>query len=289
MDSTDILRQIRRIEIRTKGLSNNIFSGEYHSAFKGIGMSFSEVRPYQYGDEVKYIDWNVTARTNEPYVKVFQEERDLNVMLMVDISRSTHFGSKTKLKRELAAEIGAILAFSASSNNDKVGAILFTDKVEKYIPPKKGKKHILHILREIIYLEPENNKTDIGFALKFLNSVQNKKSIVFLLSDFLTDDFSVPLRIARKKHDIIPISIFDKYEVQNSFNGILSIIDPESGNTFLQDNSDSSFRASALDQFNKRNSQNQELFKSNKLDSIVISTDDDHVRILIDFFNQRRV
>jgi len=189
-------------------LSKNIFSGEYHSAFKGMGMSFAEVRSYKFGDEVKHIDWNVTARTNEPHIKVFEEERELTVMLLIDISKSTFFGTREKLKSDITAEISAILSFSAIFNNDKVGAILFTDKIEKFIPPKKGKKHILHIVREIIYFEPEGKTTDLSLALRYLNNVLKKKAIVFILSDFLTSGYETPLRVARKKHDVIGVHIF---------------------------------------------------------------------------------
>ena len=203
MDPSEILKKVRKIEIKTKGLSKHIFSGEYHSAFKGRGMSFSEVRDYHYGDDIRNIDWNVTARTGDTHIKVFEEDRELTVMLMIDISRSSFFGSVNQFKSELIAELSAVIAFSAITNNDKVGAILFSDQVEKYIPPKKGKKHILRIIREIIFFEPESNGTDLEKALIYLNNIQKKKAIVFVLSDFMTQGYEPALSVASRRHDII--------------------------------------------------------------------------------------
>ena len=209
MDTTELLKKVRKIEIKTKGLSKQIFSGEYHSAFKGRGMSFSEVRDYQYGDDVRNIDWNVTARTGSPHVKVFEEERELTVMLLIDVSKSSFFGSVKQTKNEINAEIAAVLAFSALNNNDKVGVLFFSNKIEKYLPPKKGKQHVLRIIRELINLEPENNGTNIGMALEYLNNLIKKRCICFVLSDFLTKDYEAPLKIAKRRHDVVGIHIID--------------------------------------------------------------------------------
>ncbi len=287
MNATEIIKRIRKIEIKTRGLSKNIFSGEYHSAFKGMGMSFAEVRTYKYGDEVKNIDWNVTAKTNEPHVKVFEEERELTVMLLIDISKSTFFGTKSKLKSEITAEISAVLAFSAITNNDKVGAILFSDKIEKFITPKKGKKHILRIIREIIYFNPENKGTDIGLALKYLNNVNKKRSIVFILSDFLTKDYETPLRIAGKKHDVIGIHIFDQAEYKLPAAGLVKIMDSETDKKMILDTSSKSTRQ----KYEKWYASNYKYFKNifNRLglDSIDIQVIDDYALALHKFFKRR--
>ncbi|MEZ4908123.1 MAG: DUF58 domain-containing protein [Saprospiraceae bacterium] len=287
MEIKDILAKVRKIEIRTKGLTNNVFSGQYHSAFKGIGMSFSEVRNYRYGDEVRYIDWNVTAKTNEPHIKVFDEERDLTVMLLIDISNSLNFGSKNKVKKELAAEISAVVSFSAIANNDKVGAILFSDKIEKYIPPKKGKKHILRIIREIIYLEPENTKTDIGNALRYLSNVHNKRSIVFLISDFISDDYSIPLKLARKKHDIVAINIFDKIEREIPNVGLLKVVDSETGRIIEIDTSDKLFLGKYIKYSKDKKIQNDDILRKNQIDKIDIELNEDYVASLYSFFKKR--
>ena len=212
MDTTELLKRVRKIEIKTKGLSNQIFSGEYHSAFKGRGMAFSEVRDYMPGDDIRNIDWNVTARYNHPYVKVFEEERELTVMLLVDISGSGKFGTDTQLKKNLTTELCAVLAFSAINNNDKIGAILFSDKIEKFIPPKKGKSHTLRIIRELLEFKPENTKTNLAVALQHFNNVIKKKSIAFLISDFIDENFEDPLKIAARKHDLIALKIYDNRE-----------------------------------------------------------------------------
>ena len=287
MDVKEIIKKIRKIEIKTKVLSKNIFSGEYHSAFKGMGMSFAEVRQYQFGDEVKYIDWNVTARTGEPHVKIFEEERELTVMLLVDISKSTFFGTREKLKSDIAAEVSAILSFSAIFNNDKVGAILYTDKIEKFIPPKKGKKHILHIVREIIFFEPEGKGTDLALALQYLNNVLKKRAIVFILSDFLTSGYEVPLRIARKKHDVIGIHIFDKAEYRLPKAGLLKLQDAESGRNFVIDSNSAAVRR----KYESRYAANYKYFKDNftkiGLDTIDIQVEDDYIIALMKFFKKR--
>jgi len=287
MDASEIIKRIRKIEIKTRGLSKNIFSGEYHSAFKGMGMSFAEVRSYKYGDEVKNIDWNVTARTNEPHIKVFEEERELTVMLLIDISKSTYFGSKSKLKSAIVAEISAVLAFSAITNNDKVGAILFSDKIEKFIIPRKGKKHILRIIREIIYFKPESKGTDIGLALRYLNNVNKKRSIVFILSDFLAKNYETPLRIAGKKHDVIGIHIFDQAEYKLSSIGLVKVQDPETGKIMILDTSSKSIRQ----KYEKSYAENYKYFKNNfnklGLDTIDIQVKDDYTMALLKFFKRR--
>ena len=287
MDASEILKKVRKIEIKTKGLSKHIFSGEYHSAFKGRGMSFSEVRDYQYGDDVRNIDWNVTARTGSPHIKVYEEDRELTVILMVDISRSSVFGSMRQFKSEITAEISAVIAFSAISNNDKVGAILFTDKVEKYIPPKKGKSHILRIIREIIYYEPESRKTDIDQALIYLNNVQKKRAIVFLLSDFFSSPFDQALSIAQKRHDIIGLHIYDKWEKELPDIGLIKTIDPETNAEFMIDSSNAKIRSLYAKNFSNNQENFSTLFKKNKLDHMSISTEDDYVKSLLQFFKRR--
>jgi uncharacterized protein (DUF58 family) len=287
MDPKEIIKHIRQIEIKTKGLSKSIFSGEYHSAFKGIGMSFSEVRPYKYGDEVRYIDWNVTARNDEPHIKQFEEERELNVILLIDISRSTFFGTKGKLKNDLATEIAALISFSAISNNDKVGAILFTDRIEMYIPPKKGKKHILRIIREIIYFTPEGKKTDISNGLRYLNNVLLKRSIVFLISDFISPDFSVPLQIARKKHDLIALRIYDDMELQLPEVNILRIKDPETETEYLTDASSADVRQKYVDASKRHIEKLKTLCKLYKIDMVEIALNDDYTLRLRSFFKKR--
>lgn len=287
MDAKEILASIRKIEIKSKELSKSIFSGEYHSAFKGIGMSFFEVRPYRYGDEVRYIDWNVTARNEEPHIKQFEEDREMNVILMIDISRSAFFGTKTKLKNDLATEIAALIAFSAISNNDKVGAILFTDRIELYIPPRKGKKHILRIIRDIIYFKPEGKMTDISKALRYLNNVILKKSIVFLISDFISEDFRLPLQIARKKHDVIALRVFDEMEMDLPAGNILRAIDPESGTETLIDTSSEAIRIKYSQSAKDRQDKLKNLFGSNNVDFLEIAAGDDYTLELHKFFKKR--
>lgn len=287
MDASEILKKVRKIEIKTKGLSKHIFSGEYHSAFKGRGMSFSEVRDYQYGDDVRNLDWNVTARTGDPHVKVFEEDRELTVILMVDISKSSVFGTKEQLKSEKIAELSAVLAFSAISNNDKVGALLFTDKVEKYIPPKKGKSHILRIIREIIYFEAESNGTNIDEALVYLNNVLKKRAIVFLISDFVSESFESSVKVARKRHDIIGLHIYDPWEKELPLVGLLSCHDPETDQDFILDTSSSKIRHEWAAGFREYYDYLTEVFRKNKLDHISISTEEDYVKILLQFFKRR--
>ena len=228
-NTSDILKKVRRIELKTRGLSNALFSGEYHSAFKGRGMAFSEVREYQPGDDIRTIDWNVTARFNNPYVKVFEEERELTVMLLIDVSASDSFGTKGQLKKELITEIAAVIAVSAIQNNDKVGVILFTDQVEKFIPPKKGKSHILRIIRELLGFKPEHKKTGVGEAVKYFYNAIKKRSIGFIISDFLTGDFTDELKMANRRHDVIALQIYDRREIQLPAMGWVQFSDPESG------------------------------------------------------------
>ncbi len=287
MDASEILKKIRKIEIKTKGLSKHIFSGEYHSAFKGRGMSFSEVRDYQYGDDVRNIDWNVTARTGDPHIKVFEEDRELTVMLMIDISQSSVFGSVKQFKSELTAEISAVIAFSAITNNDKVGAILFTDKVEKYIPPKKGKKHILRIIREIIYYKPESKGTDLNEALIYLNNIQKKRAICFILSDFMVQGYEPALSVAARKHDIIGLHIYDPLEKELPSMGIIRSIDPETGEKILIDSSSRRVREELHQWFTSNADYYDRLFNRYRCDHLSIDTQADYVKLLLSFFKKR--
>src|ERR1044072_7285440 len=229
METTELLKKVRKIEIKTRGLSNQIFSGEYHSAFKGRGMTFSEVREYQPGDDIRAIDWNVTARFNSPFVKVFEEEREMTVMLLVDISGSEAFGTQKQLKQDVITELCAVLAFSSIQNNDKIGVIFFTDKIEKFIPRKKGKSHVLHIIRDLIEFKPEHKRTDIGLALKYLTNVIKKRSIAFIISDFMNEGFSDALKIAGKKHDLVALRIYDRREQELPDIGLIKLADAETG------------------------------------------------------------
>ena len=283
----EILKRIRRIDLKTRRLVNDIFSGEYHSVFKGRGVEFSEVREYAVGDDVRTIDWNVTARMNRPYVKLFEEERELTVMLLFDISSSGEFGSVSRLKRDIAAEICAVLAFSAIQNNDKVGLILFTDTIEKFIPPKKGKRHILRILRELLYYKPQDKKTDIAASLEFLLRVTQKRTISFLVSDFIAEGYEKPLAIASRKHDIIPVVITDPREISLPSIGLIELEDAETGEMLLLDTKDMSiikqFSESAVASIEKR----KNIFNSVGLDTIEVSTDTDYLPKLVSFFRRR--
>lgn len=283
----EILKKVKRIEIQTRGLVNNFFGGEYHSVFKGRGMTFSEVRQYQQGDDIRLIDWNVTARSGEPYIKVFEEERELTVILVVDISASGAFGSQSHKKNNISAEIAGILGFSAIKNNDKVGLILFSDDVVKYVPPKKGRSHILLVIRELLYAETDKHKTSVKDALEFLMKVSSRKSVVFLLSDFLDDNYMESLRIVNRKHDLICLNIYDPYEINLPNIGMVKIEDPETGSKFWIDTS-SDFD---LKQMNEQNAQSiinleNECIKIG-LDIISIPTDKDYVSPLMKFFKKR--
>ncbi len=285
--TVELLKKVRKIEIKTKGISKQIFSGEYHSAFKGRGMSFSEVRSYQYGDDVRNIDWNVTARTGDPYIKIFEEERELTAMLLVDVSASDNFGTQKLLKEQLITEICAVLAFSAIQNKDRIGIIFFSDKVEKFIPPKKGKQHILRIIRELIEFEPEHKQTDIGEALRYLNNVVKKRSIVFVLSDFMDESFADPLRIANRKHDVVALRIFDKREKELSNMGHVLFTDPETGEEKWINTGSKKIRkwyakrAEDLDEYLKAQ------FIKSGVDHIDLATDESYIPSLMKLFKRR--
>lgn len=287
MKTKDLLKKVRKIEIKTRRLSNNIFGGEYHSAFKGRGMTFSEVRSYQYGDDVRTIDWNVTARYNEPFVKVFEEERELTLILLVDISGSEMFGGKKELKKNIITEISATLAFSALQNNDKVGLILFSDQIELYIPPSKGKIHVLRIIRELIEFKPKSKKTDISEAFKFLVDVTKKKSIAFVLSDFISDQYEKNLKIAANKHDLTGIRIYDKLEIEIPNLGIVPMFDQEAEKVKMVDTSSKKLR----DDYKKFNLINKkrfdDLFLKNGSGTINCSTEESYVKKLLNYFKNR--
>ncbi|MDB4126434.1 DUF58 domain-containing protein [Flavobacteriales bacterium] len=287
MSTSALLKKVRKIEIKTKGLSNHIFAGEYHTAFKGKGMAFSEVREYQPGDDIRSIDWNVTARYNSPFVKVFEEEREMTVMLLIDVSASGNFGTQEQFKRELATELAAILAFSAINNNDKVGVIFFTDKVEQFIPPKKGKSHILRIIREVLAFEPTGKGTDIAGALEYFSAVIKKRSICFILSDFMSKEFDRPLKISSKKHDLVALRIHDKREDTLPNVGLVPMQDAETEKMLFVDTSSKKVR----DNFAKNRAQATEklrkLFPASGVDLIDITTGTDYVKPLINFFKTR--
>ncbi len=287
METSELLRKVRKLEIKTKGLTKHVFSGEYHSAFKGRGMAFSEVRDYQYGDDVRNIDWNVTARTGGPHVKIFDEERELTVMLMIDVSASSFFGTVTSFKSELMTEMAAVIAFSAITNNDKVGAILFSDHIEKYLPPKKGKQSILRIIRELINFSPSRHKTNVAEALIYLNNIEKKRSITFVLSDFMADDFEQALTIAAKKHDIIGVHIFDIRDQSLPDIGLIQAIDDETGLKKVIDTSDPFVRARYSEHFNQSVDKFRAAFSKAKSDTINISTEDDFIKALQVFFKRR--
>lgn len=287
MDTKELLKKVRKIEIKTRGLSSQVFSGEYHSAFKGKGMAFAEVREYMPGDEIRTIDWNVTARFNHPYVKVFEEERELTVMLLVDISASEVFGTKEKLKREVIAELCAVLSFSATQNNDKIGVILFTDQVELYIPPKKGKKHILRIIRELIEFQPESKKTNIEHALKYFNNMIKKRSIAFVVSDFIDSGFEDALKIANKKHDIVALKIEDQNENELPNVGLIQMKDAESDAKKWINTSSKKTRTKYKANAIKRNRELQESFRKAGIDYTTISTNKPYIVPLMNLFKQR--
>jgi len=287
MESSELLKKVRRIEIRTKALSQQIFSGQYHSAFKGLGMAFSEVRQYNYGDDVRFIDWNVTARFNQPYVKIFEEERELTVVLMIDVSGSNLFGTRQNMKSDLITEVAAVLAFSAIYNNDKVGVIFFSNKVEKFIPPQKGRSHILRIIRELVNHEPTCAQTDIGEALRFLTNAIKKKCTTFLISDFLNSDFEQAIKIAANKHDLIALNVMDKGEANLPDLGLLELIDPETGKYFLADTSDVGFRKRYAGWWQEQQKKNADLFKRVGINLANLYTDSDYVKALLELFQKR--
>lgn len=287
METKELLQKVRKIEIKTKGMSKHIFSGAYQSTFKGRGMSFSEVRNYFPGDDVRNIDWNVTARTNEPYIKIFEEERELTAVLLVDVSRSSLFGTTNQMKNEFITEISAVLAFSAIQNNDKVGVIFFSDKVEKFIPPKKGKQHILRIIRELLDFRPESNGTDLGVAIRYLNNVIKKRSIAFILSDFLTKGYDDALRVAAKKHDIIGLRIYDPRDETLPNVGLVRMADAETGRKLWIDTASKSER-DKYEAFNKNLVSNfKTLFSKAGKDTVSIRTDEPYEKALLGFFKGR--
>lgn len=288
METSELLKKVRKIEIKTKGLSKQIFSGEYHSAFKGRGMSFSEVRSYQYGDDVRNIDWNVTARTGEPFIKVFEEERELTVVLLVDMSRSAYFGTVNQMKNEIITEISAVLAFSAIQNNDKVGVIFFTDKVEKYIPPKKGKQHILRIIRELLNFEASSSGTDLTVALRFMNNVIKKRCISFVLSDFLTQGYENALRIVARRHDMIAFRLSDPREERLPNVGMIRVEDAETGKRMLLDTGSRKVREKYAAWHDEQTNYFKDTFLKTGVDTAHISTDQSYVKALHQFFERRK-
>lgn len=288
MEQNELLKKVRKIEIKAKGLSQNIFAGEYHSAFKGRGMTFSEVREYQYGDDVRDIDWNVTARYNKPYVKVYEEERELTVMLLVDVSGSRDFGAVGEVKREVMAEVAATLAFSAIQNNDKVGVIFFTDRIEKFIPPKKGRKHILLVIRELLDFKPQSNGTDINQALEYMTSALKKRCTTFLVSDFIdTHDYYKAMSIANHKHDLIAIQVYDKREAQMPDVGLMRVLDAERGTMRWVDTSRRRVRQAYGRWWYDRQQALNDTVQRCKVDLATVATDEDYVRSLMALFKQR--
>ena len=289
METTDLLKKVRHIEIKTRGLSRNIFAGEYHSAFKGRGMAFSEVREYQYGDDMRDIDWNVTARYNKPYIKIFEEERELTVMLLIDVSESLGFGYRSVLKRDMVAEIAATLAFSAIQNNDKIGVIFFSDKVEKFIPPKKGRKHILFIIREILGFEPDNNGTDLNMVIRYMTDAIKKRCTAFLISDFIDqDDYSKALQIANNKHDVVAIQVFDELSTKLVPVGLMKIRDPETGDERWINTSSKKVRNEYDLWWRKLQTNKNVAFRQSGVDSVSVSTEGDYVKSLLQLFQKRR-
>lgn len=288
METSEILRKVRQVEIKSRGLSNHVFAGRYHSAFKGRGMSFSEVREYQVGDDVRDIDWNVTARFNKPYIKVFEEERELTVLLLIDVSGSLEFGTVTQTKRDLVTEIAATLAFSAMQNNDKIGVIFFSDRIEKFIPPKKGRKHVLYVLRELINFTPISRKTDLRLALEHLTNLMKRRCTAFILSDFLVQsDFKNALTIANRKHDVMAIQVYDKRVCELPDVGLMRVKDAESGQECWIDTSSSSVRNAHREWWEKQQEALSEVLNRSKVDSVSIRTDHDYVKALMNLFARR--
>ncbi|MDR3094603.1 MAG: DUF58 domain-containing protein [Bacteroidales bacterium] len=287
MDASDLIKRVRKIEIKTRGLSRHIFAGEYHSAFKGRGMAFSEVRDYQYGDDLRNIDWNVTARFNHPYVKVFEEEREMTVMLLVDVSGSREFGTSKRFKQTLMAELAATLAFSAIQNNDKVGVILFSDKIEKFILPKKGRQHILRVIRELIEFEPEHTGTDVSVALQFLTNAIKKRSTAFVISDFISPSFDHALEIASRKHDMVALRVYDAHEATLPAVGLVQFRDAETGQMMWADTSSAPLRQQYAQHWNEAQASLDNTFRHHGIDNAFIRTDEDYVKPLIKLFKQR--
>lgn len=288
MDTQEILQKVRKVEIKARRLSNNIFAGQYHSAFKGRGMAFSEVREYQYGDDVRDIDWNVSARFHRPYVKVFEEERELTVMLLIDVSGSLDFGTKTATKKELVTEIAATLAFSAIQNNDKIGVVFFSDKIEKYIPPKKGRKHILFIIRELLDFHPDSRKTDVKNAIEFLTSVVKRRCTAFLMSDFyVKGEFENALMTCNRKHDVVAVQVYDRRAKTLPDIGLMRVMDAETGHEMYIDTSDKRLRKAHSDYWNHRQKSLSDIFHRSNVDNVSIATDQDYVKALLQLFAMR--
>jgi uncharacterized protein (DUF58 family) len=288
METSELLKKVRKIEIKTRGLSSNIFAGQYHSAFKGRGMAFSEVREYEFGDDIRDIDWNVTARYSKPYIKIFEEERELTVMLLVDVSGSRNFGTRHMLKKDMITEIAATLAFSAIQNNDKIGVVFFSDRIEKFIPPQKGKKHILYIIRELIDFEPQNGKTDISSALKYLTNAIKKRCTAFIFSDYIDKgDYQDALTIANKKHDVVAIQVYDNRETELPNVGLIKTKDAESGLEKYVDTSSLRVRQAYGRWWEKRQTEMSNAFKRSRVDSVSVGTDEDYVKALMGLFNKR--
>lgn len=287
MESTELIKRVRKIELRTRKITQQIFSGQYHSAFKGRGMTFSEVREYQYGDDIRNIDWNVTARFNHPYVKMFEEERELTVMLLIDVSRSNQFGTRNRFKSDLITELSAVLAFSAISNNDKVGVIFFSNKVEKFMPPKKGRSHILRIIRELVDYKPVESKTDISEALRYLTNAIKKRCTTFLLSDFIDDNYEQAIRIASNKHDLVAMQILDEGDDKLPEVGMILVKDPETGTTHYLDTMDKKVKKNYQDWWHKQYQKSLEQFKKAGVDHVQLYTHKDYVQSLTALFKRR--
>lgn len=288
METSEILKKVRKIEIKTRGLSQNIFAGQYHSAFKGRGMAFAEVREYQFGDDVRDIDWNVTARFRKPYVKVFEEERELTVMLLVDVSGSLDFGMHSRMKSEMATEIAATIAYSAIQNNDKIGVVFFSDRIEKYIPPKKGRKHILYIIREMLDFKPESRKTDIGGAMEFFTRVMKRRTTAFVLSDFYDrHDFFKQMQIANNKHDVMAIQVYDKWAKALPDVGLVKVVDAESGHEMYVDTSSKKVRAAHARYWIERQQMLKDTLSRANVDWVSVATDDDYVKAMMHLFASR--
>ena len=287
MEESDLLKKVRRIEIKARGLTRHIFAGEYHSAFKGRGIAFSEVREYQYGDDIRSIDWNVTARFNHPYIKIFEEERELTVMLLIDVSGSGNFGTTVSFKRDVMTEVAAVLSFSAIFNNDKIGVIFFTDRVEKFIPPQKGRKHILRIIRELLTFKPESNKTNLDESLRYLTNAIKKKCTAFVISDFMAPDFEEALRIASNKHDIAAIRVYDRVEAALPDLGLVKVMDSETGAEKWIDTSSGKARESYRKWWEEHSARISNAFKKCGVDTVSLSTGEDYVKPLIKLFESR--
>jgi uncharacterized protein (DUF58 family) len=288
METSEIIKKVRKIEIKARGLSANIFAGQYHSAFKGRGMAFSEVREYQFGDDVRDIDWNVTARFHRPYVKVFEEERELTVMLLIDVSGSLDFGTQKQMKRDMVTEIAATIAFSAIQNNDKIGVVFFSDRIEKYIPPKKGRKHILYIIREMLNFQPESKRTDVKQAVEFLSSVQKRRTTAFILSDFyVREEFQQSLQICNRKHDVVAIQVYDQRARELPDVGLMKVVDAETGYEQYVDTGSKALRQAYHKYWNSRQTQLEETFNKSNVDHVSVATNEDFVKALMMLFKQR--